>query len=164
MIKILAVIAGASIIYFLIISPFIGYREKAENELKENRDRLEKLEKIYEEFKTARSDKMKYMSLLNQKESDTTSLIEQIATSNKIDKNIAYSRRSQSNIQNRFMRVTTDVKFEGVAIQSILKFIYDLENSNRLVKLNYIRIQQALKGTDRYDVIMKIDSFAANQQ
>jgi hypothetical protein len=35
-----------------------------------------------------------------------------------------------------------------------------MENSNRLLKISYLRIHQALKGRDMYDIILKIDSLS----
>ncbi len=148
-------------IYFLIISPFLNFQENSESELKVNMANLNKIDKIYSEFKEIRNKKTKIMSLLNRKDENITSLIEQWASSTNIARNIAYTRRTQSNIQNKYIRITTDVKFEGVSIEKLLKFIYEIENSNKLIKFSYIRIHQGLKGKNKYDVILKIDSFTA---
>jgi hypothetical protein len=55
--------------------------------------------------------------------------------------------------------VTADVKLEGVPIQKLVRFLYEIENSNVLLKISYLRIYQGLRGADTYDVILKIDSF-----
>ena len=147
-------------IYFLIISPFLKFRESSENELKNNMEKLNKIDKIYSEYKLIRHKKSKIISMINRKNENITSLIEQWANSTNIGRNIAYTRRTQTNIQNRYIRITTDVKFEGVSIEKLLRFIYEVENSDKLLKFSYIRIHQGLKGTNRYDVILKIDCFA----
>ncbi len=97
--------------------------------------------------------------MLDSKNENITSLIEQWAASADITRNIAYTRRTQTNIQNKYIRVTTDVKLEGIPIQKLLRFLYEVENSNTLLKISYLRIYQGLKGSDTYDVNVKIDSF-----
>ena len=70
-----------------------------------------------------------------------------------------YTKKSQANVQNKYIRVTTDVKLEGVAVGPLMKFIFDLERSSDLVRIQYLRITKGLKGTDTYDAIIKVDSF-----
>lgn len=161
LLKILAVLVVILGIYLLVISPFLKFQENSENDLKNNLENLNRIDTIYSEYKDIRNRKTEITSLLNRKDENITSSIEQWANSTGIARNIAYTRRSQSNIQNKFIRITTDVKFEGVPIEKLLRFIYEIENSNKLIKFSYIRIHQGLKGTNKYDVIIKIDSFTA---
>lgn len=159
LLQILVSLIVIAIIYFLIISPIIEMRRSGDSEVKEKLANVNKIDKIYMEYKELLQKKNEIYSQLNKKD-NLTSQIEQYATSNNIAKNIAYTRRGQSVIQNKYIRITTDIKFDGVAMDKLLKFIYDVENSNSLLKLDYIRIHQGLKDTNTYDVIMKIDSFA----
>jgi type II secretory pathway component PulM len=161
LLQVLSGIMVLVIIYFLIISPLMKLKSSGENELKSNLDNLNKIDKVYQEYKEIQQKKTQIKSLLDKKTENVTSMIEQWANSSNIAKNIAYTRRSESKMQNKYNRVTTDVKFEGVGIDKFLKFLYDLENSNILLKISYIRINQALKGANTYDVILKIDSFTA---
>jgi len=86
-------------------------------------------------------------------------LIEQWAQNSNVAKNIAYSRRNQTNVQNKYIRITTDMKLDGVSIQSLLKFIYEIENSNKLVNISYLRINKSFKSPNLYDVNLKIESY-----
>ena len=159
----LQMLAGSILIlgiYFLIALPIIEFMENTNEELKSNIDNLNRIDKIYKEYRDIKEKKSGYISLLQKKDENITSLVEQYASSNNIARNIGYTRRTQSPIQNKYIRITTSVKFEGVSIQPLLKFIYELENSNKLLKINYLRIYQGLKGTDTYDIILKIDSFS----
>ena len=155
----LGVIAAIALVYFFIIRPVMLYRSNTEKIAGDNISRLKKMEQLNEEYKRVRQEKTHYLSLLENKNEKTTELIQQWSTSNNIDRNIAYTRKSQSNVQNKYIRVTTDVKIEGVAIHPLIKFLYDIESSNELIRDQYVRINKGMKGTDTYDALIKIDSF-----
>ena len=158
LLQILIVLVVIVIIYYLIVSPLIEMASNAENELKNNINSIEKLEKLHEEYRKVKAKKEKYKKQLSKSE-NITSLVEQWANSTNVASNIAYTRRSQTTLQNKYIRITTNIKFNGVAIQSFLKFIYEVENSKKLLKTSYLRIRPALKGTSKYDIDLKIDSF-----
>lgn len=160
LLKILLSVVILIIIYYLIILPLIGFiKSTGDNTGETGRNDLEKLERIYKEYRDIQQKKSAYMSILNKKNENTTSLIEQWAGSSGITKNIAYTRSSQSNIQNKYIRITTNIKVEGVAIHQFIKFLYEIENSDNMMKVNYLRIYPALKGTNTYDINLKIDNF-----
>lgn len=150
---------GLVLVYYIIIGPVIDYTGNTQTEMENNIKNIEKIEKIYEQYRDIQQKKSRYITMLDNKNENTTSLIEQWATTSGIAKNIAYTRRNQSFIQNKYVRITTDVKFEGVAIQAFLKFLYEIESSNSLLNVNYLRINQGLKGSNTYDVNIKIDNY-----
>ena len=159
LLKVLLVIAAGTVVYYLVVSPLIGLMGNSEDDTKKNRDDLIKLEKIYKQYRDIQQKKIAYTAMLEKRNENTTSLIEQLANSTGIAKNIAYTRSSQSSIQNKYVRITVDIKIEGVAIQQFLKFLYEVENTDNLIKVNYLRINPALKGTNTYDVNLKVDNF-----
>jgi len=146
------------IIYYVIL-PIASAASSSNNEGGTSTAKIQKLDALYEEYKRVRQEKTQLLSMLDAKNENTVTLIQQYAASNNIDKNIANTRRSQSNIQNKYIRITTEVKIEGVAIQPLIKFLSDLENGGGLIRVQYMRIAKGLKGTDTYDVLIKIDSF-----
>ncbi len=159
LLKVLIICIATTIVYYLIVLPVIGLTGNAEDELKKNRDDIEKLESIYKQYRDIQQKNAAYTSMLNRKNENVTSMVEQWANSIGMARNIAYTRSSQSNIQNKYVRITTEVKIEGIAIQQFLKFLYEVENSDNLLKVNYLRISPALKGTNTYDINLKIDNF-----
>ncbi|MBN2400960.1 MAG: type II secretion system protein M [Spirochaetes bacterium] len=159
LLKILVVCLAGLIVYYLIALPIIGLSGSAEDGVEKNIDDLNKLENIYKQYREIQQKNEKYSSMLSKKNENTTSMIEQWANSTGISKNIAYTRGSQSSIQNKYTRITTDIRIEGVAIQNFLKFLYEIENSDNLLKVNYLKITPALKGTNTYDINLKIDNY-----
>ncbi len=159
LLKILIAVIVIALAYYLIVLPLISLAGNAEDELKSNVDSLDRLERIYEEYRVIQEKKSKYLTQLKKKNENITSLVEQLATSTGIARNIAYTRRSQTPIQNKYIRITTNIRLEGIPIQSFMKFLYEIENSRNLLKTSYIRIRTGLKGTSLYDVDLKIDSF-----
>jgi hypothetical protein len=156
---ILAVIGGISILYFFIITPLVNMKKGGDVDIKSNIDRISKIDRIYDEYKDIKQESTRIKSLLDKKNENITTQIEQWSNATNIAKNVAYTRRNQTNLQNKYVRITTDMKIDGIGIEPLLKFLYEVENSGKLIKISYIRIQQALKGTDTYDVILKIDSY-----
>lgn len=146
-------------IFFVIVSPYLEYQESSESGIKDNMAKLRKMEKMYNEYREIKQKITSINGILNKTKENITSQIEQWANSSNIASNIAYTRRKETRIKNKYIRVTTDIKFNGVSIEKVMKFIYEVENSNQLLKLNYMRIHQGLKDTNAYDVILKIDSF-----
>jgi hypothetical protein len=163
LLQILAAVAGCAAVYFLIIAPFLAFRNSAEDITRKNVQDLNRMDALNDEYREIKQNKTRYMSMLSGKNENVTTLIEQWATSADVTRHIAYTRRSQSNIQNKFIRVTTDVKLEGAPIQKIMRFLYEITNSNHLLKVSYLRIYQGLKGSDTYDVILKIDNYSLQQ-
>ena len=155
----LGIVAVLTLGYSFVIKPVMDYKASTSKHSGDNASRIKKMTALYDEYRKVRQEKNKYLTLLENKTEKTTELVQQCASSNNIDKNIAYTRKSQSNVQNKYIRVTTDIKIEGVSIQPLLKFIFDIENSNDLVRVQYLRINKGLKGTDTYDALIKIDSF-----
>ena len=142
-----------------VASPIMNSGSSGGSQITDNAGRMQRMGQLYDEYRKIRAEKGRYSTLLENKTEKTTELIQQCATSNNIDKNIGYTRKSQSNVQNKYIRVTTDVKFEGVAFAPLAKFIADMEGQRDLVRISYLRISKGLKGTDIYDAIIKIDSF-----
>lgn len=160
LLQVLIIVIIITLVYHLILSPLVEFISSTEEELTSNINNIAKIDRIYESFREVNEKIEKYNKQLSKSE-NTTSLVEQWANSSGIAGNIAYTRRSQSTIQNRYIRVTTNIKFEGVSIQSFLKFLYDIENSGELIRTSYLRIRPALKGTSTYDINLKIDSFTS---
>ena len=100
--RILLVCIAAVAIYYFIVSPIIGLTGGAEDEVKKNIDDLHKLESIYKQYREIQQKNQKYTSMLSKRNENTTSMIEQWANSTGIAKNIAYTRSSQSTIQNKY--------------------------------------------------------------
>jgi len=159
LLQVLIIVFSVVILYYLIVTPLVSFFSKTEESLESNKEQLIQLDKIYKNYRELEQTYNRYSSLLKSGNDNITSLIEQWSQSTNVARHIAYTRRRQSIIQNKYIRITTDIKLEGVPIQSCLQFIYEIENSNKLLKINYLRINKALKGSNTYDVNMKIDSY-----
>ncbi len=160
LLKIFGAIAACALFYLLVVNPYLSLRETSRSSIAGNRQDLARLEALYEEYREIKQRKTRYDTLLGNKEENITTLIEQWSANADVARHIAYTRRTQSNIQNKYLRITTDVKIDGVPIQKFMRFLFEIENSGRLLKVSYLRLYQGLKGADTYDVIMKIDSYA----
>jgi len=158
LLQMLGVFVGELVLYFFIITPVIDFKSNIDDEYILNQKRLSRLDDIYFKYRELKNKKDNYNKLLKDNKGIST-LIEENATKANIISNKVYNRDHQSNLQNKMKKITTDVKFEGVDIKSILDFIYKMENSNKLLKVSYLRINQAIKEHNNYDVTIKFDSY-----
>jgi len=145
--------------YNFILLPLIKIFTSSDSTIISDKQKIEQLDRIYNNYKELETKRNYYMSLLKGESENISTLIEQWAQNSNVAKNIAYSRRNQTNVQNKYIRITTDMKLDGVSIQSLLKFIYEIENSNKLVNISYLRINKSFKSPNLYDVNLKIESY-----
>jgi hypothetical protein len=144
-------------IYFFILSPLISWRSSINSRSEDNISKVDTLKKIYEEYQELKQKRIQYESQINSGQGITT-LIEETAKSGNIISNKSYVRVIPGNIKNNYKKVSAEVKFVGIEIGAMLKFIYTMEHSSSLVRVSYLRVSEALKGKDIYDVEMKFDS------
>jgi hypothetical protein len=158
LLKVMGGILAAYILFTFVISPVYSSLNGMKESSSGSVDKMNQLNSIYAEWNSAKQKKQFYDGVL--KGSDNiTSLVQQAAATNNLTPNLAYTRRNQSNIQNKYTKITTDVKIEGASIQSLIKFIYDLENSGTFLNIDYLNIVKGLKGTDKYDALVKINTY-----
>lgn len=157
--QILIAVSATIAVFFLVINPIISLKTGSSSDMQKNITDLARIDKIYQDYREIREQKNNYMTQLNRKDANITALVEQWAASAKVTRNIADTRSTQTNIQNKYIKITTTIKLDSVAIEPLLNFIYHIESSNLLLKINYIRIQEAIKGRNTYDVSLKISNF-----
>ena len=87
-------------------------------------------------------------------------MVDEIASSLKIISNKVYLKENPGIVQNGIQKMTTEIKFEGVAIKDLLQFIYRVENSNTPLKVQSLVIYAGIKGKSRYDSVITIVSLS----
>ncbi|TFH41738.1 MAG: hypothetical protein E4G96_04895 [Chrysiogenales bacterium] len=157
LVQLLAILLGVLAVYFLIISPILSLRESINNEFESNLSRLNTLDKLHDQYRDIRQTTSLYQSQLNSTQG-LTSLIEQNAQSLNLIKNKTYTRDRPTVTQGKFKKISSDVRFEGVDINSLMNFIYKMENSGILVRISYLRINQTIKGRNTYDATITFNS------
>lgn len=160
LIQILGVVVGILLVYFLIITPIMNLRDSINKEYEQNMSKLTMLDKLYEQYQELKQKNSQYTSQLNNTRG-ITSLIEENAQSLNIIKNKTYTRDRPTVAQGKYKKVSADVRFEGLDINSILNFIYKMENSGMLIQISYLRINQTIKGRNTYDATMTFNSITS---
>lgn len=157
LLQVLGVVFGILAFYFLIISPILSIRESINSEYETNMSKLNALDKVYEDYRDVRDKISQYNSQLNNTKG-LTSMIEENAQNLNIIRNKTYTRDRPTVSQGKYKKISADVRFEGVDINSILNFIYRMENSGMLISISYLRINQTIKGRNTYDVTITFNS------
>jgi hypothetical protein len=160
MLAVLAVFFGILFVYFVIISPVLSWHEKRGREYETNVANLNALDKIYGQYREAHDTIDRYNTQLNN-EKGITSLIEENAQSLDILKNKVFTRDRPTVVQGKYKKISSDVKFEGIDIVSLLNFIYKMENSGMMVHISYLRINQTIKGRNTYDATITFNSITS---
>ena len=154
---VLAAIIISGIFYFFIIKPVAGFIKQSDNSYERNMARINKLEEINNSYRDILAEK----SRLNAATPDGKGLgplVDEISGALNIAGNKAYLRESPGVIQNGIQKITTEIKFEGVTITSLLEFINRLENSNSTLKIKNVLINSGIKERNRYDAILTVVS------
>ncbi len=160
LLQILGGVVALTFVYFVIITPISNMRRSTEGGVREKIEGIAKIERIYAEYREVKQKKAQYMSQLGNKDANINSMIEQWASNAGVSGFIAYTRNTQTTIQNKYIMVTTIMKFDSVAIEPLLKFLYEVENSPMLLKISYLRMREAIKGANTYDVELKINTYS----
>lgn len=160
LLRILLILVIITAVYYIIIIPVKTLRDNINAQYNTNIEKLTQLDSIYSEYNEVRQTKNRYDQLLK-RSGGITSMIEEKSRENNISQNIAHTRENPGAAHGDYQIRTTEVKLESVDIGSALTFIYEIENANRLLRITYLRIHEALRGGDTYDVIMRIDTMSA---
>lgn len=158
LLRILLVIIGVFLIYFLIIAPLWRLRKESRQSWDQNATRLAELDTLYNEYKDIQDKKSKINELMRDTRGVST-LIEEYAKNAGILQNKAYNRDATTNMQNKYQKISTEVRFEAVDIRPVMKFLYDMEHSEKYVRISYLRVNQAFKERQTYDVTVKFESY-----
>ena len=158
LLRILYIIAGLFLLYFLVISPVITLRRESRESWSRNQKRIEDMDALYSEYRDIAVKKDRINEIMRDSRGVAT-LIEETAKSANILQNKAYNKDATSNIQNKYTRITTEVRFEGVDIRPMMKFLYDMEHGGKYIRITYLRITQAVKERQTYDVTIKFESY-----
>lgn len=159
LLQLLIVVVIIIIGYSFVFEPIKNIFTSSDDAVATNKQKIEQLDRIYNNYKNLEIKRNHYISSLRHDSENISTLIELWAQNSNITRNIAHSRRNQTNIQDKYIRITTDMKLDGIPIQSLLQFIYEIENSAKLVNVSYLRINKSFKSPALYDVNIKIESY-----
>lgn len=159
LIIILASILAAGICYYLIIKPVAEFKKNADSSYEKNLSRINKLEEINNRYRDILAEKSR-LNASTPQGNGLAPIVDEIAGGLKIAGNKAYLRENPGIIQNGIQKITTEIKFEGVKIDSLLEFINRLEKSNETLKIKNIVITSGIKERSRYDAVLTVVSLA----
>lgn len=156
---ILAGILATGFIYFFIISPVIEFKKNSADIYKKNRLKITRLDDIYLEYKDVVSEKSKLNAIASEHKGVGT-MADEIAASLNITGNKVYLKENPGIVQNGIQKITTEIKFEGITMKSLLEFINRIENSNTPLKIQNLVIYSGIKERSRYDSVITIVSIS----
>ena len=158
----LCIIVGAVALFYIVINPYLNFRKSVTGSGTEALSRVSELESVYYQYRDIKEKKDTYERLMKES-SGISALVEENAAKLGIQNNKIYNRERETNMQNKFKKTTTEVKFEGINIKAALDFIYSMENSDKFIKTSSLRINQGVKERSNYDITIVFDSYTSGQ-
>lgn len=158
LLRILLVIIGIFLVYGLIIAPLWRLKQESRKSWDQNSTRLAELDSLYGEYREIQEKKGRINELMRDTRSVST-LIEECAKNANILQNKSDNRDTTTNVQNKYQKITTEVRFESVDIRPLMKFLYDMEHSEKYVRMTYLLVKQTFKERQTYDVTVKFESY-----
>jgi hypothetical protein len=135
----------------------VEFKKNAEQSFVKNISLLNKFEEINNEYKLVLAEKSR-LSSASGMGTGIAGLVDEISKSLNIASNRTSLKEMPGIVQNGLQKITTEIRFEGISIQSALEFINRLENSNMTLKVKNVVINSAIKERSRYDIIITVVS------
>ena len=159
LLSVLIIFLSLTMGYFFIYIPVSSIIESGKLEYKQNQNSLSKLDTIYNNYKNTKSKRSKLSSMLKIKGGELV-LIDELAKKYNILENKSSGNTTSSTVRNKYSKIKITLKFEGVAINPLLKFIQEIENSNRIIKVSRFRLSSAVKGRNNFDSWITLESYS----
>jgi len=158
LLQVLGGLVGALFLYYFLVVPVLNFKSRTENFNRNSRDKLVRFDEIVFQYRETKNEKDRLESAVVAGTGIST-LVDEISGTLNISGNKVYLRERPGRIQEGIQIITTELKFEGLNIQSLLEFISRLENSNTMLKIRNLTLTAGLKDTNRYDVLITVVSF-----
>ena len=158
---ILSIAFGIVIIYYCIISPLSNLKSDLKNSVQNSQGTYAELSNIQNNLNELKEKRQKIEAIVNDKNDNIISIIRQIVAINNLTPNLTDVKSSPANVQNKMKKIVTTFKIEGANIQQLIKTVYDIENNEKMIRIESLNISKGLKGTDKYDLRLKLNTFMA---
>jgi len=145
--------------YYFILTPAMTIIQSSKNEYEKNKNSLLKLNKIYNNYSTTKHKKNRYNSMLKIKGGESTFLSTLSKKYNLLD-NQTVLRTSNTFIRNKYSKKIIPLKFEGIYLKPLFKFIQEVEKSNRLIKVSTFILRSAVKNRNTYDANITFEFYS----
>ena len=156
LIRILFGMAAAVLVFYGIITPLQKISSMT-NPSSEFEKRALELQKYHADYREIKKENDSIEALLAKNSEGSAGMIKALAEKHGI--NSAYLNTTQTNIQNKYTRINTDIKMNSVSSKSLLDFINEAEQSEFLIYVNYLNITHGLEGRSDYDALIKFHTF-----
>lgn len=151
--------AAALLVYLLVVSPYMSAMERLDRRIERKTVELGEVLALQEEYfrlkeKTEILEKMVRstpgFSLL--------SYLENLATKNKIKKQIAYMKPLTTPGNEKYRESSVEMKLESITLTQLVNYLYEVEQSRQSIRIKRINIAKK-KGESYLDVTLQASTF-----
>lgn len=160
------VVSGIGLIIFLIIlllvKSLLNFRNNLTEKLLESRSGFSQMDKIIKDYN--------YFRNLRQSpgESDVSAIyakLDAIMVRYNIKEKVSTQKDSTTIVKKDYNKISIDISFRSVALQDVLKMIYDIEKNKEINgKIDYLNFKKPFSDKETYDVNLKFSSYSRISQ
>jgi hypothetical protein len=165
--RLLFVFGGAfvvALLYYLIgITPALSKQDSLAEAIKKKETSISEMIQIQKQWNTFAANKKRAEGLLKRRGKDFTllSYLEGISRKVEVSNNVQYMKPLALQSGGAlFHPVGIEVGLENINTNQLIKYLYEIEYSDKLLAVERIRIQQVSKGkTQTLKVILQVNTF-----
>jgi type II secretory pathway component PulM len=152
-------VVAALLVYLLVISPYMSAMERLDKRISRKAEELEEVSALQKEYFRLR-ERTKILEDVARSTPGFSllSFLENLATRNKIKKQIAYMKPLVTPGNERYRESSVEMKLEGINLKQLVDYLYQVEQSRQPIRIKRLNI--AKKKKDAYlDVTLQASTF-----
>ncbi|GAB4333961.1 MAG: hypothetical protein Kow0099_05890 [Candidatus Abyssubacteria bacterium] len=156
----LAGVVALIFIYVAVISPTLRTREQLKSEIRQARAQLVELRSLKREYEQITRE----ITTINQKVSRRPSgftlfsFLDQTANRLNLKNNLTSMKPSRRNIEGGLVEDIVEVRLEGISLENLVAYLYEIERTGVAVAISTLRIQPESRLSGGLNVSMVITS------
>jgi type II secretory pathway component PulM len=144
-------------IYQVLFVPVLNSRRELELERELLESRFNKLKNLAAQYQEQQEAYENVKRMLGRKKSlSVLTYLEDISEAVGIRDNIEYIRPKGNETQDGVTREIVEIKIDAIPMQSLLRFLYEIENKRQGLIVSYLRLKPFFKEKGKADVVLSI--------
>ena len=160
LIAVCAALVFAALVHGLIVSPILKKRSELDNKTSAALDQLYELKLLQREYDQILAENKIINQRLSKRPRDFAlfSFLDQTANKLNLKKNLTSLKPSRKNIDNSLAEDIVEVKLEGISLENLVNYLYEIESAGAAIAVASIRIQPESRLGGGLNVSMMVTS------
>lgn len=152
------------LMHMLIVSPLLEKRENLKQRIDRARDQLVELRALEKEYDQILEETRQINEQIRSRPAGFTlfSFLDQTANKLKLKNHLASMKPSRRNLEGNLVEDLVEVRLEGISLENLVSFLYEIERSSAPTAIANIRIQPVPRAEGGLNATMVISSIGAS--